>query len=441
MIRPDNPWKEKWDLLVVIITLYVVVEVPMRLAFPEFFQAGIFYSETIVTLVFSLDILLNFLTGYYEKGDLISDSRLISRKYFRRWFAVDLLSAIPFFIITGKIAMEAGHVFRFLHLFQLNRIIKITRFGIYLQTWQKEHLINPGLYRLLFFIIFISIASHWIACIWILMGGTEAVKGGILDRYSYALYWSITTLTTVGYGDITPKTVPQRFFTILVMIAGVGTYGYVIGNITSFIANLDRVKAGYKKRLEEVTSFLNYKSVSPELQKKVHEYYEHLWESQIGSDENRLLNDIPDPLRTDLALFMRKDLIRKVPFFQNADENLMRDLVMILRPRVFLPDTKIIEKDEMGTCMYIVSSGKVDILSDDEESVITTLGEGSFVGEMALVLERPRSATVKTVGYCDLYVLEKEDFDTVLVGYPEFALHIQKIVADRIKKRDEKGLT
>lgn len=435
MIHPDNHWKRRWDLLIILITLFTVVEIPVRLAFPGVWRSSLLWSELFITFCFSIDILLNFFTSVHWKGQLLDDRKSVARLYKRTWLPVDILSAFPFFLLTGKLFLEAGHALRFLHLLQLNRLLKLFRFRAYAKGVQKQHVINPGLYRLLFFVVLISIVAHWIACIWILLGGAKDAGGDEWNQYSYALYWAITTLTTVGYGDITPTTIVQRYFTMTVMLTGVAAYGYVIGNVTSFIGNLDLTRADYRRKMEEITSFMNYRSVSPELQRRVQDYYEHLWESRLGKDENEILSEIPDPLRTDLALYMRKDLITKVPFFRRASEELLRDIVMALKPRVFLPGTKIIEKGEAGTCMYIVSSGSVDVVSDDGKTVFATLREGSIVGEMALVLDQVRSATVRTVGYCDLYVLEKEDFDEVLQKYPDFAKHIDSIATERLKKR------
>jgi len=283
--------------------------------------------------------------------------------------------------------------------------------------------------------------AHWIACGWMVLGGVDHQTLNSADKYSYAIYWAITTLTTVGYGDITPDTQLQRYYAIMVMIVGVGSYGYIIGNISSLLANMDVARASYRKKMEEVSAFLNYRSVPSELKTQVHEYYEHIWESRLGNDEAVILNEIPDPLRTDIALFMRSDLIKKVPFFTSADAALMRDLVMALQPRVYLPDTFLIKTGEKGSCMYIISTGSVDVVSEDESTVYATLGEGSFVGEMALVLDMPRTASVRTREFCDVYILEKDSFDEVLKNHPQFAQLMKKLSEERMrahKARDSK---
>lgn len=432
MIELDSRKKELWDILIVFATVVAAVEIPFRLAFDEPPKGLYFSFEVLLTILFSIDIVLSFFVKVKTGTRMITDPGEIRKRYLRGWFVVDVTAAFPFFLLMEISAAPLIRSLRLFRAFQLMRLLKLSRVANLVKGATARYGLNPGLYRLLFFVFFILLASHWIACGWIILGGVK-MGSTPAEIYSYAFYWAVTTLTTVGYGDITPETMAQRYYTVLVMFGGVGTYGYVIGNVASFLANVDVLKAGYRKKVEEISAFLSYRNVPIEMQKKVQEYYEHLWESRMGHDEEAVLEDIPEPLKTDLALYMRHDLIRKVPFLADTQETLVRELVMALQPHVYLPDTYIIQKGETGSCMYIVSNGQVEVVSDDGKEVYAQLGEGSFVGEMALILDQPRTASVRTRGYCDLYLLEKKDFDAVLEGYPGFKKYIKKIAEERLE--------
>ena len=432
IIKPENKIIGKWDFYIIILTIYTGIEIPLRFAFGYEATGSIHFMEILISVSFAIDILLNFRRAYKGGMHLITDPKSIAKRYMKSWFLIDLLATVPFFMISGNIIGDSTRTLRVLRLFQLNRLFKLTGLSRILKRWQSSHTLNPALFRLVFFFFFISIAAHWIACGWIILEAINPGDGSAHEVYSIALYWSITTLTTVGYGDITPTTIAQRYYTMMVMIAGVGTYGYLIGNIAGFLSNLDLLKAGYRKKLEEITAFLNYRSIPPYMQKRVQDYYDHLWESRLGHEEDAILGNIPEPLKTDLALYMRKDLIRKVPFFTNASQSLLRDLVLALRPEVYLPGSYIIRKGERGTCMYIISNGEVEVVSQDEQRTYAVLGEGSFVGEMSIMFDQPRTANVKTKDYCDLYILEKSDFDEILTRHPDFSKHMQKVSKERL---------
>ena len=88
--------------------------------------------------------------------------------------------------------------------------------------------------------------------------------------------------------------------------------------------------------------------------------------------------------------------------------------------------------------MYFISSGSVDIVSEDLKTIYATLSEGDFVGEMSLILEQPRNASVISCDYVDLFVLSKNDFDDVLKQYPEFEKHVKEIAHRRLARAQER---
>jgi voltage-gated potassium channel len=85
-----------------------------------------------------------------------------------------------------------------------------------------------------------------------------------------------------------------------------------------------------------------------------------------------------------------------------------------LRPVVFTPGDFIFRAGQYGQNMYFISRGTVEIIAPDGTTVLTTLTDGQFFGELALLFSQPRSASVRAVDYCDLYTLDKDTFDHVL---------------------------
>jgi hypothetical protein len=219
---------------------------------------------------------------------------------------------------------------------------------------------------------------------------------------------------------------------MVVMIFGVGMYGYVIANISTIITNLQPARVRYLETMERLGAFMRYQRLPGGLQKRIRDYYTYVWEQRMGYDESSILHDLPPGLHAEVSLFMKRDIIRKVPFFRDADEELVREIAMQMHPVVYTPGDVIVREGDPGTRMYFIARGRLEVRSADG-SIRVNLRHGEFFGEMALIYHQPRNATVRAESYCDLYFLDKEGFDQVVRVHPLFGEHIRAMTEERRK--------
>lgn len=423
-IDPDSYLKETWDLLIVILTIFIAIELPLRLAL-NYVITNI-YIEVIITVILFIDIIINFNTKIYSKGILVKNPKKIRSYYLKKYFIFDLLAALPFLILSRYFP---GFIWlRWLGLFRLFKIIRLINL---ISKWRNRQAVNPSILRLGFFFFWIILIAHWIACIWIFIARYEGLA--TIPNYIDAIYWCITTITTVGYGDISPVTDLQKTLTMVAMFLGVAVYGYVIGNVASLLSNIDKTKANYLKQIEDINSYLSYKSVPKRLKQRVQNYYQYIWHNRMVQRERDLLSNLPSSLKKEILIFINRKLIEKVPFFKKTNKDFIGEIILQLKTEIFLPGDYIFKKGDVGDCMYFIGSGSVNVLSADETSTLATLREGNYFGEIALIKKVSRTKSVKAVDYCYLYTLEKKNFDALLKKHPEFRDHIY----DTIKKREK----
>jgi glucose-6-phosphate 1-dehydrogenase len=129
---------------------------------------------------------------------------------------------------------------------------------------------------------------------------------------------------------------------------------------------------------------------------------------------------------------VNRGAVETVPLFQGCDAIFQHHLTMVLHPEVVAADQFLIRKGDVGHQMYFLLHGEVDVL-DGDGAVISTLGPGSFFGEMALLLAEPRTASIRTRQQCDLLALDKGDFTRVLRDHPEFARPILEACRERYR--------
>jgi hypothetical protein len=407
-----------WDLLITVGVTLAALHIPVELVFGDQKYRALVYFDWVLTLLFFVDVCLNFRRPVIIKGTIIHDSRLLAKHYVTGWFVIDLLAAVPFRLLFGITSLQL------LRLSKLARVLQLMR------QWRQRKIQNAVFLRLAFFVFWLGLITHWLSCGWLALRGVSA-EVDAFTNYLRALYWCVTTLSTIGYGDITPSTNVQMMYTMVVMILGVGVYGYVIGNVANLLTNIDLAKAHYLANIERLSTFLNYRNVPLRLQQRVYDYYAYLWDNRLGYDESAVLSELPVTLRTEVSVVLKREFIQKVPFFQGASRELIRDIALELRPVIFTPGDYIFKAGELGRHMYFISHGTVEIIAADGETIFTTLTDGEFFGEIALLLSQPRTASVRVVDYCDLYALDKDTFDRILTHYPDFADHIREMAHKR----------
>jgi voltage-gated potassium channel Kch len=100
------------------------------------------------------------------------------------------------------------------------------------------------------------------------------VDSDAFTQYLASIYWTFETLTTVGYGDITPGTSSERVLTVIWMLVGVAFYSFTIGNLSSILADMDRRSQILKNKLTAFNNFASRVKLSDMIRLKIQNFFE-----------------------------------------------------------------------------------------------------------------------------------------------------------------------
>lgn len=391
----------------------------------------IIHSDVFVTLYISVSVILlaDFITNLYEytqRRNGIDTLSILAEEHNPFFLTVDFIGSIPFGLFISS------------PYWAIVQLVKIIRIAQYQSVWNKRAVRWGDYQKLGFFAFWIIIATHWLACGWLSMHVYEGITDDF-TLYIKSLYWAVVTLTTVGYGDIVPATNAETAFSMLVMVFGVGVYGYVIGNIANILVNRDPAKMAFQENIEQLKAFVKYRDLPTNLQHRIRDYYAYLWKKRLGYDESDFLKNLPAGLRHEVELYLKRKIVDKIPLFKETGENFLNAIALNLKPAIYTPGEMIIKEGEEGHEMYLVVKGNVKVYKDESPEDHFILGEGSFVGEIALLRNIPRNANVVAESYVDLYVLERKVFEFVLSQHKDIAKKIVEVAearleADRKKK-------
>ena len=123
-----------------------------------------------------------------------------------------------------------------------------------------------------------------------------------------------------------------------------------------------------------------------------------------------------------------------IPLLAGLDGRVRKRLVAVGKQRKYDADEAIVEEDQVGTALYIILSGSVRVERGGAE--IGRLGSGDFFGELALIEQHPRSATVIANEVTECLLFPAWEFTALLSEHPEIAVPIMKALIDRIHRRE-----
>ncbi|HIJ83792.1 MAG TPA: hypothetical protein HPQ00_06250, partial [Magnetococcales bacterium] len=278
----------------------IPIVIALRLETPEWSNI----INIILSTLFMVDIFIIFRTPFLKDNELVTDPRIIRQHYLKHRFALDLTATIPWDLILIVLLPDnhgfdnliiVARMFRVLRLFRIPSIIANLRSrtgnalvdAIYLETNQKVRI-----FMLLFWVL---LALNAIACGWILLNETPPNKTH-LSIYIQAFYWLIVTVATVGYGDITPQTDIARIYATLVMMVGIAMYGYIIGNVSTTIANANAQKQRRQDKFSALADFMKRYDIPLGTQNDIFSFYDHFLRDRMTM-ATEILQELPQELR------------------------------------------------------------------------------------------------------------------------------------------------
>ncbi|KAM6900027.1 voltage-gated delayed rectifier potassium channel KCNH8 [Xenentodon cancila] len=453
-----STFKAGWDLLILLATFYVAVTVPYSVCFIDDDHdptRSTTVSDIAVEILFITDIIFNFRTSYVSKsGQVIFDARQICIHYLTTWFIIDLVAALPFDLLY---ALKVS-VVSVVHLLKTVRLLRLLRLLQKMDRYSQHSTVVLTLLMSVF-----ALLAHWMACIWYIIGkmemtantgdwdigwlhelgrrlespyhAVEAVNGTsngppIRSVYVASLYFTLSSLTSVGFGNVSANTDAEKIFSICVMLVGALMHALVFGNVTAIIQRMYSRWSQYHTRTKDLKDFIRVHHLPQSLKQRMMEYFQTTWSVNNGIDCNELLKDFPDELRSDITMHLNKEILQ-LSLFASASRGCLRSLSRHIKTSFCAPGEYLLRQGDALQAIFFVCSGSMEVLKDG--MVLAILGKGDLIGANLSLDNRviKTNADVKALTYCDLQCINLKGLYEVLDLYPEYSHHfVQDIQQD-----------
>jgi CRP-like cAMP-binding protein len=283
---------------------------------------------------------------------------------------------------------------------------------------------------------------------WVCDMGISPNNGDVTDRLRYltAVYFSITTISTIGYGDISPNTNSEMemLFTAVTEFVGMFIFSYVVTNISTLFSNLDQSQKEFQARLDRYVEYMRDKNTPEDLAKRVVNYlnYREASKFSLTDEDESLLCQLSPGLRMEMHQSYYREHLRKIlraVLATGVDEStsqtvgwkdkIVDELALRVEPVIAMPHDLIVHRGEPGDdCFFIILEGAVQVYGNslkrrqtiDQDSQYPFFGVAEmFADQETLAALNHRSVRAQGPSPVDLARISRSAFDEATEFIPE----------------------
>jgi CRP-like cAMP-binding protein len=252
-------------------------------------------------------------------------------------------------------------------------------------------------------------------------------------QYWNAIYHS--TLLLAG-NDIGPRREIQLIFCVTTLLICAIINANIFGNLAVLVSALNRKSTKFQEKLDTVNTAMKNMKLPEETQKKVQNY---IMSTQSTLDHQQEMDSflklISPSLRLEVTKHIFSMIVVKNSLFKENDD-LVDYLVRYLNTLLYLPEDVIIKQGDKADNLYFLARGEIVIYiydENNEERYVDTLKIGAYFGEVGIIKDCCRTATVKSKNYTTTAALNYNNFKDFKNRYPEI---VRKMGDDLIKYQD-----
>jgi CRP-like cAMP-binding protein len=500
----------EWNRLITLLCLVSVFNTPYRISFESDLSlpSASYVVELTCDMIFCFDFLLHCfhivpesLMLQWEKRDYsgfgLCNSRfeICSHFFMRTQAYLKFFSAIPwdFIVSYGTGGTVSGRVEFALGLFRLPRAMNILK----ALSRSEKNVKLPYFYvRLVKFLLLVVANAHFFGCIFYFVAYNESgvsytwldslesskphgLPKSDLNRYLVALYWAVVTMSTVGYGDITPQNQPEYIVNILFMIVNIFLIAWVVGNMTLLVTQYDEFTREFRNKFHCLARFIKCNLLPNDIKKAMISFM--VLQFNASEEHKEIVEEFPPFLKTKVNRIMYRPTIDASFFSSVVSDAFLDSLLCLLDFEILMPGTDAIMQYDAAVEMYFVVSGSLDVLFDDggidddyseceyldspssdsepretsnlepqhvksydsinaadhasRKIVCDTLSAGDTFGETSFFFNVLQPFTIRTNSVCRFLVLRRGSWESLKSLYPQDSRLVLHEVARQLKER------
>ena len=445
-----------YEIVIFLLLVWEMFAIPFRFAFVFENPLAFLIFEAVVDAVFVFDTVLRFFWPYLSKrGQYIKGpQRKIASHYAKTWAVPNMIAAIPWnfallFLTMANPAYAA--TLYWLPYCLLTRGVRLPQ--VFIRLWEWELVIDwsfdPVVLRatsiVLASLMWVSLNGclFWMIALlenrpwsWInIQDPNKLMQQGPFVQYMAALYWSMVTFSTCGFGDIGSTTLATRIFTIFYCLLSIALLAYATANVVTWLQSANAAQIVLSDKLSEVKQYSEYRGFSDELHERLLTFHRLKGLNDVFPHNDKVVLDmLSSGLRLRLSAQLRKTLFKNWELMQICDDAFVAAVAMRMKRESRYPGQYIAVQGSKAKKFFLLSSGHAEV-SMNGVVLFDMISEGGsepapiFEESVLFREDASRSATLRAVDFCDLIFLKMSDLEALLKLYPNYVPRISAYAA------------
>jgi CRP-like cAMP-binding protein len=288
---------------------------------------------------------------------------------------------------------------------------------------------------------------HLVACLWYYTAkidefepDTWIVRYGFQDKeistiYITCLYWAFTTLSTVGYGDISAYTPLEKILSITWMISCLYFLAFTIGSLSSFLENSHTKTKNLADKLAAIDEFVEEAKLNKRMARKIR--FALKYSAEVSGFpwmmKQHIFNELPKKLKHEVSLAMHHGAARRLLFFKDKDSAVVSSIVPFLTPLCFKIKEPVYRQNDYADEIYFIVRGWVDYVYNDS-NVISSIYRNDYFGDIEVIFQVNRKYSALVKSNLELLVMNRKLVNNLKSEYLSLWEEMKKVALTRDKK-------
>ncbi|KAL4470019.1 hypothetical protein ABPG73_016755 [Tetrahymena malaccensis] len=413
-----------WNVLNLLMIIYNSFEAIILLGFDQDTVYPL-YTESII--FYFIDCLIQMNIAIFRKGQIIRKRKIIINTFMKEQLIYTVLGMIGIILSKNVKYCKMLFLIRSLQIPVIYHEIE-SKLNIRIKMKHQSELL-----KLIFFILSVA---HLVGCSFRFVGLMEISQGfektwlgdGSQNYWVYeyvnCIYWAVVTMVTLGYGDIIPITIAERFFTIFIVLISCGVFGYCINQVGMIIQSIGKERENFNQTMDKLNIFMKERKFNLQIQMKIRKHFEYKFTIQNKNtiQINQLLDQMHESLRYETLKELYKKMLQQTSiFFLNFSDVCIDELSQNIQEINLVPDEYLYQAEEQSDFIYFVLKGEFAVIpkNDQVNRILSIEKKGSVLGQYEFISQIEREFSIKSRDFSSVAAIDYQSFIKILQKHPK----------------------